>query len=80
MASTADLDGYVFEGAPEENKDVHLENFKHDLNNKLARIFPRTGRPYNNVQVLLLCWEEADSNNYNDLLYFQKYLGEGFQV
>lgn len=79
MTNTADLDSYVFEGASQESKDAHLEDFKHDLNDELAKIFPATSRPYNNVQVLLLCWEEADSNNHDDLLYFQKYLEKDFK-
>lgn len=78
MASTTDIDSYVFEGTPEENKDAHLEKFKHDLNDELTRTFPTTPRPYDNVQVLLLCWEEADGNNHEDVVTFRNFLKNTF--
>ncbi len=78
MASTTDIDSYVFEGTPEENKDAHLEKFKHDLNDELTRTFPTTPRPYDNVQVLLLCWEEADGNNREDVVTFRNFLKNTF--
>jgi len=79
MASTTDIDSYVFEGTPEENKDAHLEKFKHDLNDELTRTFPTTPRPYDNVQVLLLCWEEANGNNHEDVVTFRNFLKNTFR-
>lgn len=78
MATTTDLDRYVFESSPEKSKDVHLEDFKHGLNDEFARVFPTTERPYDNVQVLLLCWDEADSNNYEDVVTFRNFFKNSF--
>ena len=79
MTNTATSEGYVFEGVQEEFKDDRLEKFKHDLNNDLARTFQTKGRPYNNVQVLLLCWDQADSNNHEDVIMFKDFLENEFR-
>ena len=78
MATTDHLDNYVFEGTPEENKNARLEDFKQHLNNELARSFPVSLRPHDDVHVLLLCWKEADSDNINDVRNFQSYLKAHF--
>lgn len=74
------LKDFVMDGdaSPAEHHDI--ERFMKDLNAQLLRPFLNQTRPYAKVQVLLLCWERADSDNDKDVYIFSEFLRREFNV
>lgn len=62
-------------GPPHQKiQDKTLADFQKDVNDELNKAFATRIRPYDKVQVLLLYWETADSNNFQDLEVLKKFL------
>ena len=71
---------YLLEKDPSEVRPKHktLIEFQRDLNIELGKAFATNSHPYKKVNVLLLCWKTADSNNYADCEIFKTFLGREF--
>ena len=72
------LKDFIMDGEVPPGEHHELEQFMKDLNSQLAKAFPGEGKPYNKVQVLLLSWEKADSDNERDVDLFSEFLRNDF--
>ncbi len=65
---------------PNEAKKRHkpMVEFQRDLNNELGKAFPTSQKPYDDVQVLLLCWDATDQANKKDLQLLSDFLIQEF--
>ena len=80
MATSQNIDmmDYIIEDAVEAAKDAIPEEYKKQFNNGLAKALSKAVRLPENVQVLLVCWKNAKSDNHKDLCHFKEYLKEKF--
>ena len=72
---------YFLEGEQYASKNLRkasLDTLKHDLNDRLARALPTNVQPYAAVNVLLLSWEQNDSNNHLDCNDFRNFLEQEY--
>lgn len=71
---------YILERDPSKVEPEHktLVEFQRDLNIELGKAFSTSLHPYEKVNVLLLCWETADANNYADCQTFKDFLTQEY--
>ena len=77
---THPLEDFIVEMDPRKVKPKHktLAGVQRDLSFELPKAFAINLRPYDAVQVLLLCWRSADSNNHQDLVLLKYCLEKYF--
>lgn len=73
-------DFVLLDSADSSSKKTHQRWFKltDDINQKLDASVAKSLRPYEKVNVMLICWEKADSNNLQDCTLFSKFLKDEF--
>ena len=77
---THPFEDYVVEENPAKVAPKHrkLVDFQRDLDTELGKAFATSLHPYDQVHVLLLCWQTTDSDNLSALKALRDFLEQEF--